>query len=46
MCQGRLLAQLTDFGLAQELPPGQAFIKPLGTGFVLTLLKELEVETM
>lgn len=25
--QGRLLAQLTDFGLAQELPEGQTFIK-------------------
>ena len=35
VCQGRLLAQLTDFGLAQQLPEGQTFIKPLGSAFVL-----------
>jgi len=40
VCQGRLLAQLTDFGLAQQLPEGQTFIKPLGSAFVL------KVETM
>lgn len=43
LAEGRLLAQLTDFGLAQELPEGQTFIKlnevPGSYGYIASEVK-------
>ncbi|CAK9004663.1 Calcium/calmodulin-dependent protein kinase type I (CaMK-I) [Durusdinium trenchii] len=43
LAEGRLLAQLTDFGLAQELPPGQPYLKmdevPGSYGYIASEVK-------
>jgi len=43
LAEGRLLAQLTDFGLAQELPEGQTYIKlnevPGSYGYIASEVK-------